>query len=220
MKIPVEAKSIDELLGGGIETDALTLLFGDAGSGKTNLCLQLARNVARKGQRSIYLDSEGVSPDRLRQMCGDDFDAVIPNILFYEPFSFEEQEAQLDEAVRVASGAKDIKLVILDSATVFFRLKQGETDQGRSSLSYQIVRLLTLARKLDIAVVMSSQVYFDIEHKVIKPLGGHTLYHNAKTILQLERLDTGGRRRMTIIKHRCLPEGRSCEFLLTGKGVE
>ncbi len=220
MKIPVEAKSIDELLGGGIETDALTLLFGDAGSGKTNICLQLARNVARKGSRSIYLDSEGVSPDRLRQMCGNDFDAVIPNILFYEPFSFEEQEAQLDEAVRVASGAKDIKLVILDSATVFFRLKQGETDQGRSSLSYQIVRLLTLARKLDIAVVMSSQVYFDIEHKVIKPLGGHTLYHNAKTILQLDRLDTGGRRRMTIIKHRCLPEGVSCEFLLTGKGVE
>jgi DNA repair protein RadB len=220
MKIPVEAKSIDELLSGGIETDALTLFYGDAGSGKTNICLQLARNVARKGFRMIYLDSEGVSPDRLHQMCGSDFDEIIPKILFYRPFSFEEQEAQLDDAIRVASGAKDIKLVILDSATVFFRLKQGETDQGRSSLSYQIVRLLTLARKLDIAVVMTSQVYLDIEHKVIKPLGGHTLYHNAKTILQLDRLDAAGRRKMTIMKHRCLPEGASCEFILTGKGVE
>jgi len=220
MKIPVEAKAIDELLGGGIETDALTLLYGEAGSGKTNLCLQLARNVARKGNRCIYLDSEGVSPDRLHQMCGSDFEDIIPRILFYEPFSFEEQEAQLDEAYRVATSAKDVKLVILDSATVFFRLKQGETDQGRSSLSYQIVRLLTLARKHDIAVVMSSQVYFDIEHKVIKALGGHSLYHNAKTILQLDKIDTSGRRKMTIIKHRSLPEGTFCEFLLTGKGVE
>jgi DNA repair protein RadB len=152
-------------------------------------------------------------------MCGDDFDAVIPNILFYEPFSFEEQEAQLDEAIRVASSAKDINLVILDSATVFFRLKQGEEDQGRSSLTYQIIRLLTLARKSDIAVVITSQVYFDIEHKVIKPLGGHTLHHNAKAILFLEKLEPG-RRRMTIIKHRSIVEGKSSEFLLTSKGVE
>jgi len=219
MKIPVQAKSIDTLLDGGIETDSLTLMYGEAGSGKTNICLQLARNVSRMGHKTIYIDSEGVSPERLRQMCGDDFDAVIPRILFYEPFSFEEQEQQIDEAVRLATGAKDIKLVILDSATVFFRLKQGETDQGRSSLSYQIVRLLTLARKIDIAVVMTSQVYFDIEHKVIKPLGGHTLYHNAKTILQLDKIEPG-RRRMTIIKHRCQPEGQSTEFLLTSKGVD
>ena len=219
MKILVQAKGIDELLDGGIETDSLTLMYGEAGSGKTNICLQLARNVARMGHRTIYIDSEGVSPERLRQMCGDDFDAVIPNILFYEPFSFEEQEAQLDEAIRVATSAKDIKLVIMDSATVFFRLKQGESDQGRSSLTYQIIHLLNLVRKLDISVVITSQVYFDIENKIVRPLGGHTLYHNAKTILFLEKVDPG-RRRMTIMKHRCIIEGRSTEFLLTSKGVE
>ncbi len=48
MKIKIECKSLDDLLEGGIESGCLTLLYGEAGSGKTNICLQLSRNVARK----------------------------------------------------------------------------------------------------------------------------------------------------------------------------
>ena len=219
MKIPIGTKDLDELLNGGIESGALTLLYGEAGSGKTNICLQLARNVARKGRRTVFIDTEGVSFERLRQMCGEDFDQVVQKILFYNPYSFEEQEKLLDEAIKLTSEAKDIKLVLLDSITVYFRLKKGESDQGHSSLSYQIIRLLTLARKHDISVVLTSQVYFDIENQILRPLGGHTLYHNAKTILLLEKVDPRTRK-ATIIKHRNIHEGESAMFLLTANGVE
>lgn len=60
--------AIDDLLDGGIETDAITLVFGEAGSGKTNLALQLAREAARSGRRVAYVDTEGVSATRLAQI--------------------------------------------------------------------------------------------------------------------------------------------------------
>jgi len=219
MKISTGSPALDTLLDGGIESDALSLLYGEAGTGKTNLCLQLTRNVAKTGLRVIYIDTEGVSFDRFRQICGVDFEAVTKKVLFFRPYSFEEQEKQVDEAIKVAMGVDDIGIVILDSATVFFRLKQGEVDQGRSSLSYQIIRLLTLARRKNIAVLITSQVYFNIEHQEIRPLGGHTLTHNAKTIVFLEKIDTR-RRRATIMKHRAIHEGEGKLFTLTAKGVE
>lgn len=220
-QIPTEVESIDHLLQGGIERGALTLLYGEAGSGKTNLCLQLARNVVRQGQRVVFIDTEGVSLDRLKQMCDEkgDFDTVAKNILFFQPYSFEDQEKQIDEVIKVVESAKDIDLVIVDSATLFFRLKHSESDQGRSSLSYQIIRLLTLARRAQKAIVITSQVYFDIEGRRIRPLGGHSLFHNAKTILHLVKVDER-RRRAVLMKHRAIHEGENADFELTGRGVE
>lgn len=62
------ASPLDELLDGGLECDAITLVFGEGGSGKTNLALQCAREVARQGKRIAYVDTEGVSSVRLRQV--------------------------------------------------------------------------------------------------------------------------------------------------------
>lgn len=62
------ASPLDGLLDGGLECDAITLVFGEGGSGKTNLALQCAREVAVKGKRIAYVDTEGVSSVRLRQV--------------------------------------------------------------------------------------------------------------------------------------------------------
>src|SRR2546428_664164 len=55
MRVPLGAKSIDDLLGGGFEGGCITLLYGEAGSRETNLCLQLAPNVATS---QLYTDIE------------------------------------------------------------------------------------------------------------------------------------------------------------------
>ena len=60
--------ALDALLDGGLESDAITLVFGEGGSGKTNLALQCAREVAKAGKRIAYVDTEGVSGVRLRQV--------------------------------------------------------------------------------------------------------------------------------------------------------
>jgi DNA repair protein RadB len=60
--------ALDALLDGGLESDAITLVFGEGGSGKTNLALQCAREAAKAGKRVAYVDTEGVSGVRLRQV--------------------------------------------------------------------------------------------------------------------------------------------------------
>ena len=67
-RIPLGSTQVDRLLGGGIEEGSVTLFFGEAGTGKTNICLQLARNVAVKGEKVAYIDAEGLSSDLLKQV--------------------------------------------------------------------------------------------------------------------------------------------------------
>src|SRR3990170_6341014 len=95
------SSTLDSLLEGGLEGGAITLLFGEAGSGKTNICLQVARNVALEGKKVVYIDTEGVSLERLKQISGDRYEEVMKNVLFFEPASFDEQEKLVDKAVRL-----------------------------------------------------------------------------------------------------------------------
>lgn len=68
MPLSTGVASLDDLLDGGLEEDAITLVFGEGGSGKTNLALQCARAVARQGKKVAYVDTEGVSARRMEQV--------------------------------------------------------------------------------------------------------------------------------------------------------
>ncbi|QLH74465.1 MAG: DNA repair and recombination protein RadB [Methanomassiliicoccales archaeon] len=218
--LPYGCASLDSMLGGGIEMGCITLIYGEAGTGKTNLCLVLARNMVRRGKKVIYIDSEGVSLERLRQICGDDFENVSKNILFSEVHSFKEQEQMVDKAIKLAEGNPDIGMIIVDSMTMFYRLQDKDEERAeRRSMAGQSAKLLSLARKKGLPVVMTSQVFMDIDKGSVEALGGNVLHHNAKTIVRLERSGVG-RRRMTVMKHRHLPEGKSAEIQLTEGGIE
>jgi DNA repair protein RadB len=222
MTIPTECKSLDELLGGGIESGSLTSLYGEAGSGKTNLCLQLAKNVVLSGKKVIFIDSEGVSFERLKQIAGEDFDKVAKGILFFTPYTLEEQEKNVEDAVHLAEAKDEIGLIVVDSATVHYRATFGDESEfdGRKSLGRQVNLLLQISRKRDIPVLVTTQVYTDTKTNSFEPIGGHALAHYAKSIIKLEKFGDGGLRRATIKKYRWRPEGICAEFLLTESGVE
>lgn len=220
MKVASGCRVLDELLGGGVEDGCITLLHGEAGSGKTNLCLQLARNVVRAGKKVIYIDTEGVSMERLRQICGDDFELVAKNILFSEPYNFEEQEALIEKAVKIADTNPDVGLIVIDSITMHYRLtmKDETRRDERYSLTRQIARLLKVSRTRGLPVVVTSQVYTDIDTGRYMPLGGHMLSHNAKTILRLEK--AGPSRRLAVLeKHRHREEDSRAAFRITQDGI-
>jgi DNA repair protein RadB len=194
------------------------MIYGEGGSGKTNVCLQITKTVTMSGKKVAYMDTEGVSTERLSQMAGKNVNKVLNNILFFKPFSFEEQEEKTDEMIRVVEASKEVELIIVDSATMYFRLNYSEKDDARSSLTYQMIRLLTLARKKEIPVLITSQVYVDVEKDEIRPLGGSALFHNAKTIIFLQKSGPH-RRRAVIIKHRALEEGKSISFRIADEGL-
>ena len=125
---------MDALLEGGVETGCISMFYGEAGTGKSTLCLILARNIALQGKKVAYIDTEGVSMDRLRQICGDDFDAVAKKILFFAVNNFEEQERTVDKAIKLAEGNLDIGMNsdIVDSMSACITgLPQEWTIQGK-----------------------------------------------------------------------------------------
>jgi DNA repair protein RadB len=240
MQLPTKystgCKSIDELLGGGFESGTVTQLYGGAGSGKTNICLQVAIECVRKGTTVIFIDSEGFSPERFLQIASAssstngsedvEVESIARRIIIYEPQSFEQQTSCINEietVIKEKEGNSGVALVILDSATLFYRL---ELDEERSIylrrvLANQIMQLLELARRYDLAVIITNQVYMDIGDGHLRPSGGYALEHLSKAIVQLEKVVEGrGKRRATLKKHRSMPEDTACEFFITSNGVE
>ncbi|MCU4140441.1 MAG: RecA/RadA recombinase [Methanophagales archaeon] len=95
-------RSIDDLLGGGFESGTITQLYGEAGSGKTNICIQTAVECAKSGKTVIFLDCEGFSPERFFQIASSrgDIEEIARRIIVFEAHNFEQQEKCIAEIER------------------------------------------------------------------------------------------------------------------------
>jgi DNA repair protein RadB len=221
-KIPTGCQPLDDLLGGGLERGTVTQVYGPPAAGKTNVALGAAVETAREGGTVVYVDTEGLSVERFEQIADartDDTDDVASRIVIKEAYDFEEQA----EAVRdVSEFAERADLVVLDSATGFYRLERAGDDAGGESLrkvADQVTHLLSLARKHDIAILLTNQVYTDPDSDGTRPLGGHTLEHWTGVVLRVDRF-RGGNRRATLEKHRSKPAGERAQFRITDAGIE
>ncbi|AWB26895.1 DNA repair and recombination protein RadB [Halococcoides cellulosivorans] len=216
--IPTGCAPIDDLLGGGVEREAVTQIYGPPASGKTNLVLSTAVEVASGGDRALLIDTEGVSGDRLAQIAGDDIESVADRIVVSEAIDFEAQREAVRDAEELAG---QLEVIALDSATGFYRLERDADDEGETlrDVTRQITHLLGLARKHDLAVVVTNQVYSDPDGDRPRPLGGHTLEHWSSAVLRLERF-RGGNRRATLEKHRSSETGESVRFQITDSGLD
>ena len=58
-KISAGSYELNKWLYGGYDSEIITTLYGSAGSGKTNFCLLAAVSQAKKGQKVIFIDTEG-----------------------------------------------------------------------------------------------------------------------------------------------------------------
>ncbi|MEA1905367.1 MAG: DNA repair and recombination protein RadB [Euryarchaeota archaeon] len=210
---------IDDLLGGGFENGVVTQLFGAPGTGKTNICLQLIIECVKGGKKVVFIDSEGFSPERFEQIAGSDASDIAKDVIIYEPINLDQQYSNIKELDKIVK--ENMGLIVLDSATTFYRLalENGDNMSLRRVLANQVAHLHRIARKYGIAVVITNQVYTDIDSDELCAVGGTMVEHLSKAIIRLEHVGTG-RRRATIRKHRSRPEGVSCEFLITQQGVQ
>jgi DNA repair protein RadB len=220
--VPTGCDPVDDLLGGGFERGTATQVYGPPAAGKTNLALSGAVEAAAAGERVLYVDTEGLSPDRFEQVLSarvDDVEAAASRVVVESAHDFAEQE----EAVRdAAEFAERVSLVVLDSATGFYRverLDEAEAGDTLRRVGRQVTHLLGLARRHDLAVVVTNQVFSDPEGDRAQPLGGHTLAHLTGTVLRLDRF-RGGNRRATLEKHRARAAGETARFQITDRGLE
>jgi DNA repair protein RadB len=213
--------SVDRLLGGGLETDCVTEVYGEGGSGKTLFCLDVATRVARAGRWVFYIDTEGVSVDRLRAIAGDELEKILKRFLLSTPKSLEEQGRAVATACALArDGKRPVGLLVVDSSTFYYRLSLSGSDEddARQALSLELADLVVTALQVQVPVLITNQVWRSLREGTLEPLGGSFLNHAAKTILRFDRLP-GARRRAVLIKHRSLPEG-TAEFRIGATGLE
>jgi DNA repair protein RadB len=220
-RLPTGIASVDRLLGGGLETDSVTEIYGEGGSGKTLFCIDVALRVAREGRWVFYVDTEGVSVDRLRATAGDQLEKILKRFLLSTPKDLEQQTAAVRTACALArEGRRPVGLLVVDSATAYYRLSLSgpDEDDARQALSLEIADLVHTALRAHVAVLISNQVWRNIRDGQLEPVGGSFLNHAAKTILFFERLP-GARRRVVLKKHRDRPEGPA-DFRITDSGLE
>lgn len=234
---------IDGLLDGGLEADAITLVFGEGGSGKTNLALQCARQAALSGKRIGYVDTEGVSSVRLRQVfegaaraaavvmpdtqggdalmdlaeTGDTLQDLESRVLFFTPYTIEEQERMVQNASRLP----DLGLLVVDSINMHYRLHidsggDSEAEAGRS-LYKQLHHLTSFARQNNVPVLVTGQVYGGED--TTQPFARRVMEHLVKALVRFEKRPDGARK-ATILKHRSIEEGRSARFRIGAHGLD
>jgi DNA repair protein RadB len=211
---------VDDLLGGGFERGVVTQVFGPPAAGKTNLALSAAVGVAARGGRVLYLDTEGLSLERFRQIAAGvdtDVETLAGRLITSEAYDFDDQERVVRDAAEFAA---EVELVVLDSATGHYRLERDDADGGATlrRVGRQVRHLLGLARREDLAVVVTNQVFTDPDTGSARALGGHTLDHWTGVVLRLDRF-RGGKRRATLEKHHAREAGESVAFRIVGDGL-
>ena len=233
-KLSTNSKELDALLGGGIETQAITELFGKFGSGKTQLGHQLSVNVQLPKKEggldgtAIFIDTENTfRPERIQQMAsalGLDPNETLKNIHVARAYNSDHQMLLAEKAAELAN-EYGTRLVVIDSLTAHFRAEY----VGRGTLAerqQKLNRLLhILQRRLsdpyNIAVVVTNQVMArpDIVFgDPTTPIGGHIVGHTATYRIYL-RKGKGDKRIARLIDSPSLPEGE-CVFEVTTDGIK
>lgn len=203
-----------------MDTDAVTEVYGEGGTGKTILCLQVAVRVALSGRWVVYIDTEGLSVDKLEGLAEGKLPQVLEHLLISSPPSLAAQSRAIDTATRMArDGARPVGLIVVDSATMHYRLELGgkEEETARRELGLQLAQLVSAAMQVPVPVLVTNQVWRKVGEGTLEPVGGAFLNHAAKTILRFDRLQ-GEWRRAVLMKHRSQPEG-AVEFRISEHGL-
>ena len=220
-KIPT-ASPLDRLLGGGVEKGCITQFYGPPGSGKTNIVLNLAVECARNNRRTIFVDTEGgLSIERVKQISGRDFEKVASQILVFEPSTFSEQDQVLKRIEEMFQSGEEADLLVVDSAVALYRDKDGDSFSLNQELGKQMGLLLRIARRFNVAVVITNHVYsrFDGDG-LVEPVGGTILKYRSKIMVELARGDLNGERFAVLKRHRSRPEGLQTRFRIVDSGLQ
>src|SRR3989338_3042409 len=218
-KILTGIKFLDQLLCGGYDMDIVTTIYGPSGTGKTNFCLLAAAKIAESGKKIIFIDSEGgICVERIQQITNNS-EKVLKNIIFFNPVSFPEQN-EIFETLRGMINDQ-IGLIVVDSISMLYRLELGKSEEVydvNAALGRQLAYLVEIARRKQIPVLLTNQVYSDFDNRdQVKMVGGDLLKYGSKCLIELQRLNNG--RALVLRKHRSMEEGKEVRFKIVEKGI-
>ena len=234
VRLTTGSRELDELIGGGLETQTITELYGEYGSGKSQVCHQLCVNVQLSPDRgglgggALYIDTENTfRTERIVQMAehlGLDLEGVVKNIIFAEAYTSDHQTFLVENADKVVK-ENNIRLIIVDSLTSHFRseyLGREMLAERQQKLNKHMHKLIRLARAFNAVAVVTNQVMAKPDvffGDTVHPVGGHIVAHTSHTRVFLRKSARGPMRIARLVSSPYLPEGESV-FRITEHGIE
>jgi DNA repair protein RadA len=231
-KLTSGSGALDELLGGGFETQAIVEVYGEFGSGKTQIGHQLAVNTILPLEQGgfdgevFYIDTEDTfRPERIAQMCegvGLNSDAVLDRIHVARAYNSAHQILLVDEIKKLSKNL-DVKLIIVDSLTSHFRAEyvgRGMLAPRQQKLNRHMKELKQLSDIHNALILVTNQVMSKPDSMWGDPtraIGGHIVAH-ASTFRLYLRKSKGGRRIARLVDSPNLPEGEAV-FTVTAEGL-
>lgn len=232
-KLTTGSKELDAMIGGGIETQSITEIYGKFASGKTQWCFQTSVTVQLPKEQGglegscLYIDSENsFRPERVAAIAeaqGLDPEEALKNIYVARAYTSDHQMLLIDKAEDMVK-EKNIKLVIVDSLTSQFRSEfvgRGTLAERQQKLNKHMRSLQKLAELNNIALLVTNQVMDrpDIMFgDPTAPIGGNIVAHASKTRLYL-RKSKADKRVAKLVDSPSLPDGEAI-YRVTEKGIE
>ncbi|MEM2127847.1 MAG: DNA repair and recombination protein RadA, partial [Candidatus Bathyarchaeia archaeon] len=234
-RLTTGSRALDSMLGGGIETQAITEFAGEFGSGKSQICMMLSVTCQLPKERgglegsTLFIDTEGTfSPQRVYAMAqglGLDPEGALRRIIYSRAYNSDHQILLVDRCGEVIQ-EEGVRLLIVDSIVSHFRgeyLGRESLAERQQKLNLHIHKLLRLAEAYNLAVVVTNQVmanpgtYFGDPNR---PAGGNILAHASTHRVYLRKCKAN-MRHATIIDSPSLPSNdEPAAFLITSKGIE
>ena len=231
-KLSMGSREVDKLIGGGIETQSITEIYGKFASGKTQWCFQTAVTVQLPKEKGglegacLYIDSENsFRPERVAAIAeaqGLAPEEALKNIYVARAYNSDHQMLLADKAEQMVK-EKNVKLVIVDSLTSQFRSEfvgRGTLAERQQKLNKHMRTLQKLAEMNNIAVLVTNQV---MERPDIlfgdptAPVGGNIVGHASKTRLYL-RKSKDDKRVAKLVDSPHLPDGEAI-YRVTETGI-
>lgn len=229
-RISTGSKNLDELLDGGIETRAITELYGEYGTGKTQICHTLCVTVQQSKaedniSRALYIDTENTfRPERIASIASArkiDPSVALENVIVAKAYNSSHQEVIIQESPNVIN-LHNIKIMIVDSIVSHYRAEY----LGRSVLSERQQRinrllhiLLRIAETCKIAVVITNQIQSSPDAIFGDPnraTGGNVMAHTSTYRLYLKK---AGKNRIARMVDSPYHSEREILFALNEQGI-
>jgi len=188
-QISTGSKCIDANLGGGINPQSITLIYGEPETGKSTLAMQCAANCALLGNKVLYADCDNTfSAIRLAQISGNRFDEVAERIVLVKPKDFREQTALIDQ---IGDYTVNVGLIIIDTFTSLYSARAAESSKAFSvtrELNRQLALLAQTVKTKKIPLLLVSQVRSIISEETagVRPVATRVLKFWAENILALK----------------------------------
>jgi len=231
-KIKVGSDAFNEVMGGGFETAAITEMYGEFGSGKTQVAHQLSVNVQLPLDRGglngkvIYIDTENTfRPERIIQMAdkmGLDSNTTLKNIKIARAYNSDHQMLLAEKSEDLLKTG-EYKLLVVDSLTAHFRAEfigRGTLSERQQKLNKHMHTLLKLADMYNVAVIVTNQVMARPNVMFGDPtiaIGGHIVGHSSTFRIYL-RKGKKGSRVAKLVDSPNLPENE-CMFFVNMSGI-